>query len=183
MLPQSEKDDRHNLDSIVEYHTSTRNINTTIALRSDISTHPIVKPWLYWLAADVISQWRSLPIEEESFATIFQEVNPKINSDSSPLLSALTISKENQNSIASIDLKYKEICQRNNTTNILKRIISLAEALGSSLTAYTDKCLKQLEANAESIRVNLHQKQQAYFFVLRTAGTKTASACLNSLTA
>ena len=68
-----------------------------------------------------------------------------------------------------------------NTGGILKWVIPLAANLANVLTKSTQKCLEQLEVNVDNLRTKLHQKQHIYFLLLSSAGTKTAFACLDSL--
>lgn len=188
MEAEREEFNQNNGNSLVGNHIypSILNASTSNSLSEVTLAHPIIKSWLYWLGADLVSQWRTLPIENWSFATVFHEINPQLSSASSLLLTALAQSKVTNDSILDLlELKYQSIYQQQaryfTTTRILKWVIPLAATLANALTKSTQKCLEQLEINVDDLRTKLHQKQHIYFLVLSSAGTKSAFACLDSL--
>lgn len=186
MSLQPKKNNQNHVCSLAEKNCMSTLSSTSDANFDALVAHPIIKSWLYWLGADIVSQWRTLPIEDWSVSTIFHEVNPQLIGTNSLLLTALAQSKDNHGSIlAAIDLEYQEIYLHQakyfNTGGILKWVIPLAANLANVLTKSTQKCLEQLEVNVDNLRTKLHQKQHIYFLLLSSAGTKTAFACLDSL--
>ena len=187
MSSEQEGFNQNSVYSLVENNSSSLDLNTaTNNSCSDPLTHPIIKTWLYWLGADLVSQWRTLPIEEWSLATIFQEVNSELTCANSLLLESLTQSKTNSASIVTdLDTEYQNIYQQQlryfTRGGILKWVIPLAADLANSLTKSLQKSLEQLQSNLEQLQIKVHQKLQIYFYLLKSAGTKTAFASTNSL--
>lgn len=187
MSSEQEGFNQNSVYSLIENNSSSLDLNiATNISSSDTLTHPIIKTWLYWLGADLVSQWRTLPTEEWSLATIFQEVNPELTCANSLLLDGLTQSKTNSGSIvADLDTEYQNIYQQQlryfTTGGILKWVIPVAADLANSLTKSLQKSLEQLQSNLEQLQIKVHQKLQIYFYLLKSAGTKTAFASTDSL--
>ena len=145
-----------------------------------------ISAWVYWLASDLVSQWRTLPIDSWSLATIFDELNPEIAGDNSLLLTALAQSKVDGGSFLSeLDADYQEIYQQQfkyfTNSQVLKWLLPLTATLANCLTKRTQNCLEQLSNNVDDLRTRIHQKLQIYFYLLRESGSKTAFASLNSV--
>ena len=56
--------------------------NSTSLSRLTISDETI-KALIYWLAADLVSQWRTQPAERWDIATVFQSLDPQLKLNSS----------------------------------------------------------------------------------------------------
>lgn len=188
MSAEREEFNQNNGNSLVGNHIypSSLSASTSNSLSEVTLAHPIVKSWLYWLGAELVSQWRTLPIEEWSLATIFQELNPELTCANSLLLDALAQSKTEHGSIvAQLELEYKEIHQQQfkyfTNSGVVKSLIPLTASLVDSLTKRTQKSLNQLEVNVDSLRTTIHKKLHLYFYLLRSAGTKTAFASVDCL--
>lgn len=148
-------------------------------------TDSTIRAWQYFLAADLVSQWRSLPVEEWDISAIFPEFNPELKRGNSLLLTRLSDSKTSNNSfLDTLDTEFNEIYQQPlkyfSNSGIIKWLIPATAKLTNYLTKYIQSCLEQLEVNLDNLRPRLHQNIQIYFYSLN-GGTTSASACLNSL--
>jgi hypothetical protein len=184
-----ERADQHNVYSLVENNIipQSLNITTSTNLSQFTVAEQTISAWVYWLGSDLVSQWRTLPIEEWSLATIFEQLNPQFYCANSLLLTALGQSKTSSGElVAELNIGYQEIYQQPKyltSSGTLKWLIPLTATLATSLTKSLQKCLEQLEVNLDESRTQAHQKLQIYFYLLRSAGTKTAFARLDDLSA
>lgn len=187
MSLEPNKFNQNNVYSLVETNNSTPELSQATDVNSEeLVAHPMIKCWLYWLGADVVSRWRTLPIEQESLSTIFQELNPELSCANSPLLIALAQSKMEHGSIVTqLELEYKESHKQQfkyfTNSLVLKSLIPLTASLVDFLTKRTQKCLDQLEDNVDNLRATIHKKLHLYFYLLRAGGTKTAFASIDCL--
>lgn len=174
--------------SLVENNIVPQSLNT--ANNTNLSQFTVaeqtISAWVYWLAGDIVSQWRTLPIESWSLATVFDGLNPEISCAESLLLTALAQSKvDNGSFLIELDADYQEIYQQQfkyfTNTQVLKWLIPLTATLTDYLTKRTQNCLSQLSNNVDNLKTQVHQKLQIYFYLLRAAGTKTAFACSDCL--
>lgn len=94
-----------------------------------------IKALIYWLAVDLVSQWRTQPAERWDIATVFQELDPQLKPDSpdfilanSLLLNSLARSHTSYASfLADLAQSYRENFQErfNDISNdgVIKRLI------------------------------------------------------------
>lgn len=155
------------------------------ALELTISSTTI-DAWQYFLAAYLVSQWRCIPTEDWTLATIFQELNPSLTRNNSALLDALVKSNAGSGSfLDGFSTKFEEIELKQVKTfsnhEVLKWLVPATANLTSYLTKSISSYQKQLEINLENLRPLLHQKLHIYFYILKSAGTKTAFMRLNIL--
>ncbi len=171
--------------SLVESRQAGQTLNTENDTRAtEFTIAPsTIKAWQHWLAADLVSQWRSLPTEEWPLATIFQELNPSITRNNSPLLDALAKSNtDNGSFVDALNIEAQKLYQQQikyfNKNVILRWLIPATANLANQLTKSISCYQLQLEINLDNLRSSIHQKQQIYFYLLKSAGTKTAFAQL-----
>ena len=167
--------------SLVESRQAGQTLNTVNA-PSDLEftiAPTTIKAWQHWLAAELVSQWRSGATEEWSLATIFQECNPKLTSSDSLLLDALAKSNTGNGSfIDDLNVEAQKLYQQQikyfNKNGILRWLIPATANLANHLTKSISSYQSQLDMNLDNLRPAIHQKQQIYFYLLKSAGTKTA---------
>ena len=171
--------------SLVESRQAGQTLNTVNA-PSDLEftiAPTTIKAWQHWLAAELVSQWRSNSTEEWPLATIFQELNPTLTRNNSPLLDALAKSNTGNSSfVDDLNVEAQKLYQQQikyfNTNGILRWLIPATANLANHLTKSISCYQSQLDINLENLRSSIHQKLQIYFYLLKSAGTKTAFAQL-----
>ena len=166
--------------------------NSTSLSRLTISDETI-KALIYWLAADLVSQWRTQPAEICDIATVFQELDPQLKLDSSDftlanslLLNSLARSHTSYASfLTDIAQSYQNNFQErfNDISNkgVIKRLIPATAALTKFLIESTQKCEQQLEANFELVATKAHQNIEILFCILKDSGTDVAIDYLVSM--
>lgn len=149
-------------------------------------TDETIKARIYWLAADLVSQWRSLPAERWDLSTIFQDLNPErtenlpeFNFTSSLLLNSLANSKINCSSlVVNLEKNYREFFSNQfnyfNSNNVTVWLVPATVDVTKFLIESTQKCLQQLEDNFELITTQAHQKLELHFLFLQSFGTDAA---------
>lgn len=174
--------------SLVENKSNSNNFQSVTNTRTeDLTVAPTtIKAWQHWLAAELVSQWRCLAIEEWSLATIFQECNPKLTSSDSLLLDALAKSNTGNGSfIDDLNVEAQKLYQQQikyfNKNGILRWLIPATANLANHLTKSISSYQSQLDMNLDNLRPAIHQKLQIYFYLLKSAGTKTTFAQLINL--
>jgi len=152
-----------------------------------------IKALIYWLAADLVSQWRTQPAERWDIATVFQELDPQLKPDSpdfilanSLLLNSLARSQTSYASfLADLAQSYQNNFQDrfNDISNkgVIKRLIPATADLTKFLIESAQKCEQQLEANFELVATKAHQNIEILFCILKDAGTDVAIDYLVSL--
>ena len=152
-----------------------------------------IKALIYWLAADLVSQWRTQPAERWDIATVFQSLDPQLKLNSSDftlanslLLNSLARSHTSYASfLADIAQSYQNNFQDrfNDISNkgVIKRLIPATAALTKFLIESTQKCEQQLEANFELVATKAHQNIEILFCILKDSGTDVAIDYLVSL--
>ena len=171
--------------SLVESRQAGQTLNT-VNDPSDLEftiAPTTIKAWQHWLAAELVSQWRSNSTEEWPLATIFQELNPTLTRNNSPLLDALAKSNTGNGSfVDELNIEAQKLYQQQikyfNTNGILRWLIPATANLANHLTKSISCYQSQLDINLENLRSSIHQKLQIYFYLLKSAGTKTAFAQL-----
>lgn len=182
MEPEHKETENYSLVNSSYQKLSTAINTTSVELAI---ANPLVEAWVYWLAADVVSQWRSLPAEEYSLESIFEELNPELDGEKSNLFNALTKTKNNNSFLEELDKEVEKNYQLpfHYFTNrgIVNCLLPSTERLTNYLTTFLSNCLEQLKDNFDDLQPQLHQKQQAYFYLLKTAGTKITLNYLENL--
>lgn len=171
--------------SLVESRQAGQTLNTVNDPRDlEFTIAPTtIKAWQHWLAAELVSQWRSNPTEEWSLATIFQELNPSLTRNNSPLLDALAKSNTGNGSfVDDLNIEAQKLYQQQikcfNNNGIFKWLIPATAKIANHLTKSISCYQSQLGINLDNLRSSLHQKLQIYFYLLKSAGTKTTFAQL-----
>lgn len=171
--------------SLVENQSNSKNFQSVSNTTTEDFTVALttIKAWQHWLAAELVSQWRSLPTEEWSLATIFQELNPALTRNNSLLLDALAKSNTGNGSfVDELNIEAQKLYQQRikyfNKNVILRWLIPATANLANHLTKSISSYQSQLDINLDNLRSSIHQKLQIYFYLLKSAGTKTAFAQL-----
>ncbi len=120
--------------SLVENQSNSKNLQTVSnTTPEDFTVAPTtIKAWQHWLAAELVSQWRSLPTEEWPLATIFQELNPTLTRNNSLLLDALAKSNTGNGSfVDDLNIEAQKLYQQQikyfNKNVILQGSISILQ--------------------------------------------------------
>lgn len=155
--------------------------------------------WSYCLAAQIVAQWRDLPVENCSVATIVNELGLSGAENKAPLLTAL------DNTATGIPLSL-QVVERVQTLSEQPRQQKLTphqrqqwleqEAAGlaewftqplyapsgpSQSLALASSCLAQLQSNALAVRSKVLEQLQGYFVRLQQAGPRALLTWLASL--
>lgn len=153
----------------------------------------IIKARIYWLAADLVSHWRTQPSERWDIATVFQELDPQLKADSSDfsftsssLLNSLASSPTSYVSwLAEFTQSYQnnfdECFNSISNDGVIKRLIPATVELTKLMIESTQKCSLQLEVNFELVATKAHQNIEVLFCILKDSGTSVALDYLVSL--
>lgn len=147
-----------------------------------------IEAWVYWLAADVVGRWRSLPVEKCDLATIFAEVNPQLIENSpgftstSSLLLISLVSKLSYNVhtslLVEIEKKYQEKIKEQfnylNDSQIVEKLILAIADITKLLVDLSQEFSQQLKINFDTVTTKAYQNLQIYFYHLKDFGTDTA---------
>lgn len=145
----------------------------------------IIKARIYWLAADLVSQWRSLPAERWDLETIFQELNPELKESSanftlthSLLINCLAYSQNSYRSLlVEIEESYSQQFGYLKNQDKVKLLIPATVDITKFLNTSIEECTKQLQNNFESVTTNAYQKLEMHFYYLRDFGTDSVIDC------
>ncbi|NJM64556.1 MAG: hypothetical protein HC851_02240 [Acaryochloris sp. RU_4_1] len=147
---------------------------------------PQLQDWSYWLATEVIDQWRYQPTTKPSLDTVIAKLGlaPIDNGEMSPLLATLnsgiagtSLSAELAAQITSLRHQYAQV--KLSPTEVQAwldlKMATLSEwfappANSASLPLETPTCLMQIEANADSQRAKIGLHLQEVLLTSRQSG-------------
>lgn len=172
---------------------------------SELHLAPIPLPpselesWVYWLAAEVIGQWRNLPVESFSVEVIIEQLGLTTAENATSLLTALDkgdtnipLSKELALRIQALQVQYQQKLEHSHSgawleleATKLSKWFSQVPSLpltSSESKAEPDGCLTQLQSNAIALRSQVLHTLQESLVQLGQAGPRAALKWLKSLT-
>lgn len=160
------------------------NVDTSITQHT--ISEEIIKARIYWLAADLVSQWRSLPAERWDLETVFQEFNPELKEgiseftlSTSLLLNCLAYSKTSYSSLlVELEKNYSEQFNLLKNRGIVKTLVPVTVDITNFLLVSTEKCIQELQDNFESVTTKAYQNLEIHFYYLRDFGTNSVMDCM-----
>lgn len=149
--------------------------------------------WNYWLAAELIAQWRNLPVENGSVGAMINELGFIQSETTLPILAALdktvagTLSSELATRIDAIRSEQSQwqLFSPNLQKWIARKAAQLSDWYSKSdvpsAQDASDSCLAQLQFNVLALRSKQRLQLQKFFVLLQQAGSRSAIKSLQTL--
>ena len=155
--------------------------------------------WSYWLAAEVVGQWRDLPVEDDFLAAIVNELRLSSAESRTSLLDALDQTATDTPLTLQLTMRFQSLRERQRQQKLApshwqkwleQEVAGLAEwfnqlsPVDSGLSQFPTEesgCLAQLQSNLLALRSKVQQQLQDCFVQLQRSGSRTFLRCLGSL--